>query len=375
MREKLVTSAPRLGNSLVAPRRISRQVMVGDVPLGGGAPVVIQSMCDTKTRDYSATMRQILALAKAGCQLVRVAVPEDEDARALKDIVRHSPLPVIADIHYTPQHALMAIEAGVHKVRLNPGTCVVTDWAKRIAREVREAGIPIRIGVNSGSIAKRYVDEFVNDPAGTMVKSALDYIKIMQDEGVEDIVVSLKSTDVETMVQANRQFAQLSDLPLHLGVTEAGPGVGGAARSTVGLSLLLAEGIGDTIRVSLTDNPVEEVKVAKEILAALDLLPDHIKLVACPTCGRINYDLYKLIELVQDYLEELEVSGKLTVAVMGCEVNGPGECREADVGIAAGRGNFLIYREGKIVRSKLTFDELLPALKEEIETFLASRGA
>ncbi len=361
-------------------RRKTRPVWVGDVQIGGDAPIVVQSMTTTDTRDPEATLRQIHELADAGCEIVRVAVPDRVAAAALADIVPRSPIPVVADIHFEHTLALKALEAGVHKLRLNPGNIRKPEEVREVVQKAKERGVPIRIGVNFGSLppmTREFVDEMAARAATQteliaehMVRTALSHVKILEDLDFGDIVISLKAFEVPVMIEAYRRMAKLNDYPLHLGVTEAGTPKAGAIRSAIGIGTLLHEGIGDTIRVSLTTDPVEEVWVAYEILKSLGLRERGATLVACPTCGRVEVDLFRLANEIDEYLRT--VKEPIKVAVMGCVVNGPGEARDSDVGVAAGRGKGVIFRKGKIVR-RVEEHEIVPALKEEIEAILAER--
>ncbi|MBO9385158.1 MAG: flavodoxin-dependent (E)-4-hydroxy-3-methylbut-2-enyl-diphosphate synthase [Thermomicrobium sp.] len=361
-------------------RRKTRPVWVGDVQIGGDAPIVVQSMTTTDTRDPEATLRQIHELADVGCEIVRVAVPDRIAAAALADIVPRSPIPVVADIHFEHTLALKALEAGVHKLRLNPGNIRKPEEVREVVQKAKERGAPIRIGVNFGSLppmTREFVDEMAARGATQteliaehMVRTALSHVKILEDLDFGDIVISLKAFEVPVMIEAYRRMAKLNDYPLHLGVTEAGTPKAGAIRSAIGIGTLLQEGIGDTIRVSLTTDPVEEVWVAYEILKTLGLRERGATLVACPTCGRVEVDLFRLANEIDEYLRT--VKEPIKVAVMGCVVNGPGEARDSDVGVAAGRGKGVIFRKGKIVR-RVEEHEIVPALKEEIEAILAER--
>jgi len=348
-----------------APRRQSKPIFVGDVQVGGGAPIVVQSMCSTDTSDVAATVRQIHELAELGCEVVRVAVPDKEAAEALPDIVAQTPVPLIADIHFDYRWALAAIRAGFHGLRLNPGNIRDPDKVKTVVREAKERGIPIRIGVNAGSLPPLPAlaeGEMPPTIVERMVDAALWEIKILEDMDYDNIKVSMKAFDVPTMVEAYRTLAKMVPYPLHLGVTEAGTPRAGSVRSAIGIGILLAEGIGDTIRVSLAADPKEEVPVCWDILNSLNLRKHGPTLVACPTCGRIEIDLIPLAQKVEEHFVKL---GKpITVAVMGCVVNGPGEAKMADLGIAGGKGRGVIFRKGQVVR---TVDEpqFLEALIEE----------
>jgi (E)-4-hydroxy-3-methylbut-2-enyl-diphosphate synthase len=348
-----------------APRRQSRPVFVGGVQVGGGAPVVVQSMTNTDTADVAATVQQIRELAELGCEIVRIAVPDRQAAAAVPDIVSQTPVPLIADIHFDYRLALEAIKGGIHGLRLNPGNIRDADKVRTVVQAARERQIPIRIGVNAGSLPPipPLADGELPPPTWQrMVDAGLWEIAILEDMGFEDIKISLKSFDVPTMVQAYREMARRTHYPLHLGITEAGTPRAGSVRSAVGIGMLLAKGIGDTIRVSLAAPPHEEVPVCWDILNALNLRQHGPTIVACPTCGRIEIDLIPLANEVEQYFTHL---GKnISVAVMGCVVNGPGEAREADIGIAGGKGRGVIFRKGEVIR---TIDEkdFLPALIEE----------
>jgi len=365
---------------MLTPRRKTRAIHVGDVQIGGGAPIVVQSMATADTRDPQATLRQIGELAEAGCEIVRIAVPDRVAAAALPEIVPFSPVPLIADIHFEHTLALKAIESGVHGLRLNPGNIRKADDVREVVAKAKQRQIPIRIGVNFGSVppmGAAFVDEMAQQNATQieliaehMVRTALGHIKILEDLDFGDIKISLKAFEVPIMIEAYRRMARLNDYPLHLGVTEAGTPRAGSVRSAVGIGTLLAEGIGDTIRVSLTTDPVEEVFVGFEILKSLGLRQHGATMVACPTCGRVEVNLFKLANEVDDYLKT--ITTPIKVAVMGCVVNGPGEARDADVGVAAGRGKGIIFRKGKIVR-KVEEADIVPALKEEIAQILSER--
>lgn len=344
-------------------RKKTRILRVGPVPVGGGSPVSIQSMTNTFTRDAQATLAQIEGLAAAGCQIVRVAVPGQEDAAALKRIVQASPLPVVADIHFDYKLALSAIAAGVDGLRLNPGNIGEAWKAREVVRAARERSLPIRIGVNGGSLSRRLLDKYGGPTAEALVESALEHVRLLEELEYREIKISLKASRVPVMLEAYRRMAKLRDYPLHLGVTEAGLPETGAIRSAVGIGALLAEGIGDTIRVSLTADPVEEVLAAKEILRSLELSEGGLRLVSCPTCGRTEVDLIGLARRTRERLEKLKlVPGRpLTVAVMGCVVNGPGEAREADFGIAGGKGKGILFARGQRI-AVLPEEELIDAL-------------
>ena len=358
-------------------RRASRGVRVGNVAVGGGALVSIQSMTNTHTRDAARTLEQIRRLAAAGCQVVRVAVPAAPDAEALEEIVRASPLPVVADIHFSTGLAIRALEAGVAKVRLNPGNIDDPEGLRRVIGLAARLGRPIRLGVNSGSVrgARRPAGGAAAEPKDLvhlMVDVLMDWVRAAEKEGFRDLVLSAKASDVYTTVEAYRLLARSCDLPLHLGITAAGPMDEARTRSAIVLGALLAEGIGDTVRVSLTGDPVSEVVIAQDILAELGLRPWRgVRVLSCPTCGRCGVDLIALVEELQRRTRS--VTAPLTVAVMGCVVNGPGEAREADAGIAAGKGHGVLFRRGEAVR-KVPEAELLDALLREICALAAERA-
>ena len=362
-------------------RRYSVPVRVGDVVIGGAAPVAVQTMTKTDTRDVKATLNQIAALKDAGCEIVRPAVPDHEAAAALKEIVKGSPLPVIADIHYDHTLALAAIEAGVACLRLNPGNIPDRDKVAKVVSAAKERDIPFRIGVNAGSLPeevhKSMREQHAIDrddrlrTAERMVEVALGHCRILEDldYGAGHIKVSLKATDVQTNILANRLFAEARPYPIHLGVTESGPVQAGSIRSAVGLGILLSEGIGDTIRVSLaTDDPTEEVRVAYEVLKSLNFRNESATLVACPTCGRLEYDMVPTVKAVEAHIARLKVP--ITVAVMGCVVNGPAEARHADIGVTGGRGKGVIFKKGKLFKT-VPQEDLLPVLLAEVDAAAA----
>ncbi|HEX2312672.1 MAG TPA: flavodoxin-dependent (E)-4-hydroxy-3-methylbut-2-enyl-diphosphate synthase [Thermomonospora sp.] len=334
----------------VATRRKSRQVMVGSVPVGGDAPVSVQSMTTTLTADVNATLQQIAELTASGCQIVRVAVPSQDDADALPQIARKSPIPVIADIHFQPKYVFAAIDAGCAAVRVNPGNIKkFDDRVGEIARAAKDAGVPIRIGVNAGSLDKRLLAKYGKPTPEALVESALWECSLFEEHDFRDIKISVKHNDPVVMIEAYRQLAAQCDYPLHLGVTEAGPAFQGTIKSAVAFGALLAEGIGDTIRVSLSAPPVEEVKVGTAILEALGLRERGLEIVSCPSCGRAQVDVYTLAEEVTAGLKGFPVP--LRVAVMGCVVNGPGEAREADLGVASGNGKGQIFVKGEVIKT------------------------
>lgn len=351
---------------------LRRSVSVGGVQIGGGAPCVIQSMTTTATSDVEASLKQIEQLAEAGCQLVRLSVPDENSAVGFGQIRKRSPVPLIADIHFHHRMALRAIEEGADKIRLNPGNVTRREHIEEVARELLRAHIPVRVGSNSGSIAPRFRTMYVPDPIGAIVGSAKEYVKQLTDCGVKDIVVALKSHDPLTTVECYRRFAATEPWPLHIGVTEAGPGITGAARSAVALGLLLAEGIGDTMRVSLANDPVEEVYVCREILASLNLRKT-VRVVACPTCARVEFDLLGLVARLEKPL--LALDAPISIAIMGCAVNGPGEARDADIGICAAGGRYMLFKKGEILRSDLTPENFEQVLSDEIYEMTGKRLA
>ncbi|MFI1697581.1 flavodoxin-dependent (E)-4-hydroxy-3-methylbut-2-enyl-diphosphate synthase [Streptomyces bobili] len=334
----------------IAARRVARQIQVGPVAVGGGAPVSVQSMTTTRTSDIGATLQQIAELTASGCQIVRVACPTQDDADALATIARKSQIPVIADIHFQPKYVFAAIEAGCAAVRVNPGNIKqFDDKVKEIAKAAKEHGTPIRIGVNAGSLDRRLLQKYGRATPEALVESALWEASLFEEHGFGDIKISVKHNDPVVMVEAYRQLAAVSDYPLHLGVTEAGPAFQGTIKSAVAFGALLSQGIGDTIRVSLSAPPMEEVKVGIQILESLNLRQRGLEIVSCPSCGRAQVDVYKLADEVTAGLEGMEVP--LRVAVMGCVVNGPGEAREADLGVASGNGKGQIFVKGEVVKT------------------------
>jgi (E)-4-hydroxy-3-methylbut-2-enyl-diphosphate synthase len=341
--------------------------MVGSVPIGGNAPIAVQSMTKTKTSDIEATLAQIQRCADAGADIMRVTVNDWEAAEAIGQIVQRSPVPIVADIHFNHVFALKAIAAGVAKVRINPGNIGSRERIRQVLTAARERGIPIRIGVNSGSLEKDILDKHGYPTAEALFESAMRHVEIAQDFGFDDIVISVKSTDVRLMIEAYRMIAERTEFPLHLGVTEAGTTRVGTIKSAVGIGTLLAEGIGDTIRVSLTDHPEEEISVGKEILRSLGLAQRSVEIIACPTCGRIEVDLFSIVRQIEDRIKGVRKPVK--VALLGCVVNGPGEASEADIGIAAGRGVGILYRKGEVVR-RVKEEEIVDAVIEEILNFV-----
>lgn len=345
-------------------RNNTRVIKVGDVLIGGTNPISIQSMCNTQTKDVDSTVRQILEMEKYGLDIIRFAVNDLEDAEAIPKIKAGINTPTIADIQYDYRLALMAVEKGVDGLRINPGNIGARWKVEEVANACRERGISIRIGVNAGSLHQEFLDIFGGVNENSIVESALEEINVLESMNFKDIKVSLKASNVNLTLDANRKFAKVSDIPLHLGITEAGPGMQGIIKSSVGIGTLLSEGIGDTIRVSLTEDPVMEVKVGKEILKSLGLRTDGIELISCPTCARTKVNLFEIVEEAQKRFETMNKN--LKVAIMGCPVNGPGEAREADIGIAGGNGEGLIFKKGKIIR-KVKEEDLLNELIKEME--------
>ncbi len=345
-------------------REESRIVRIGDRVIGGGNPILIQSMCNTKTEDVKATVEQILELEKAGCDIIRVAVPTKEAAEGLGRIKRQIHIPLVADIHFDYRLAIAAIENGADKIRINPGNIGSADRVRAVVDKARERGIPIRVGVNSGSLEKDLIAKYGGVTAEGIVESALDKVRIIEDMGYDNLVISIKSSDVLMCIKAHELIAGKTRYPLHVGITEAGTLTAGNIKSAIGLGLILSQGIGDTIRVSLTGAPVEEVKSAKLILKTLGLRQGGVTVVSCPTCGRTRIDLIGLAGQVETMVTEFD-DLDVKVAVMGCVVNGPGEAKEADLGIAGGVGEGLLIRKGEVVR-KLPEGELLAALREEL---------
>jgi len=346
-------------------RRRSRRINVGKVPVGGDAPISVQSMTITKTADINGTLQQIAELATTGCDIVRVAVPDTDDAAALPAIAAKSTIPVVADIHFQWKYAMAALEAGCAGVRINPGNIKKHDKVKLIAQEAAARGVPIRVGVNAGSLQKEILAKHGGPTAEALVESAMFEIGILESVGFGDVKISVKHQNPAVMIAAYRLLAGRCDYPLHLGVTEAGTPRDGIVKSAVGIGALLAEGIGDTIRVSLTAPPIEEVKAGNAILGALGLRPKKLDLVACPSCGRAEVDVFALANAVEERMGEIDAP--MRVAVMGCIVNGPGEAREADVGVASGKGKGQIFRRGEVIRT-VPEDEIVDALLHEAKT-------
>lgn len=345
-------------------RKQTRVIKVGNVMIGGNYPVVIQSMCNTDTRDIEKTVKQILELEKAGCQIVRVAVPDMAAAEAVGEIKKRISIPLVADIHFDYKLALKVMDLGIDKVRINPGNIGEESRIQTVVEKAKQKQIPIRIGVNSGSLEKDLIQKYGGVTPEGLVESALRHVKILEKYQFYDIVVSIKASNVPFSVQAYTLLSEKIDYPIHVGITEAGTVYSGTVKSAVGIGAILLQGIGDTIRVSLTGNPVEEIKVAKEILKSVGMLEQGIELISCPTCGRTQIDLISIANEVEQKCKSL--NKKLKVAVMGCVVNGPGEAREADIGIAGGKGEGLLFKKGKIIK-KIPENELVEQLMREIE--------
>ena len=359
---------------MLAERRKTRQIRVGDVAVGGDAPISIQSMTTTKTADVNATLQQIASLVATGVDIVRVAVPHWEDAEALTAIAAKSTVPVVADIHFQWKYAMAALEAGIQGLRINPGNIKYQDKVRLIAREAKARSVPIRIGVNAGSLEKELLERYGAPTPEALVESALNEARILEEEDFFDIKISVKHSNPRVMIEAFRMLSARCDYPLHLGVTEAGPMPMGGVKSSVGIGTLLAEGIGDTIRVSLTDDPVEEVKVGTQILQSLGLRKRGLDLVACPSCGRAEVDVLGLTKQVHEALEREGLKVPIRVAVMGCVVNGPGEAREADLGIAAGKGQGFLVVKGEVIE-KIPEDRFVERLIQEAKKIDAERAA
>jgi (E)-4-hydroxy-3-methylbut-2-enyl-diphosphate synthase len=344
-------------------REETRPIFVGGVQIGGQNKVVIQSMCNTKTKDVEATANQILKLEKAGCEIIRVACLDIEDAKAIKDIKAKIHIPIVADIHFDYKIALAAIESGVDKIRINPGNIGDEEKTRAVVESCKKNNIPIRIGVNAGSLEKELLEKYGKPCSDAMIESAKKHIEILEKLDFYNIAISLKASNLDMCVEAYEKASKEFKYPLHLGITEAGTSFSGTIKSSIGLGVLLRQGIGDTIRVSLSDDPIEEIPVCKEILKDCNLYKNSPKLVSCPTCGRIQYDMIPIAKEMEKFLQTLEAD--ITVAIMGCAVNGPGEAREADIGIAGGKNEALLFKKGEIVR-KIPQDEIIDTLKEEI---------
>ena len=351
-------------------RTKTRKVMVGNVRIGGQNKVVIQSMCNTKTKDIESTVKQILELEEAGCEIIRVACLDLEDAKAIKNIKEKIHIPIVADIHYDYKLALEAIKSGVDKIRINPGNIGSKERVKAVVDKCKEHHIPIRIGVNAGSLEKDLLDKYGKPTAKAMVESAKRHIDILEELDFKDYILSLKASNLDLCIEAYEEASKEFDCPLHLGITESGTEFSGTIKSSIGLGYMLRNGIGDTLRVSLSDDPVKEIKVAKEILKDCNLYKKSPTLVACPTCGRTRIDLIPIAKEVEEFLQKIE--DDITVAVMGCSVNGPGEAREADIGIAGGVKEGLIFKKGKIIK-KVPQEKIVEVLKEEIIKMVEDR--
>ena len=348
-------------------RRVSRQVMVGNVPVGGNAAISVQTMTKTKTSDIEATVAQILRCQEAGVDIVRITVNDWAAAEAIGEIVKRVSVPIVSDIHFNHVFALKAIEGGVAKVRINPGNIGSKERIKEVLTKAKERGIPIRVGVNSGSLEEDILAKYGYPTPEALFDSAMRHAEIAADYGFDDVIISVKSTDVRLMIEAYRMIAEKTDFPLHLGVTEAGTTRVGTIKSSVGIGTLLAEGIGDTIRVSLTDEPEKEVEVGKEILRSLGLTQRSIEIISCPTCGRLEVDLFKITGEIEERLKGIKKPVK--IALLGCVVNGPGEASEADIGIAAGKGVGILYRKGEVVR-RVKEEDIIDAVVEEVMNFI-----
>lgn len=346
-------------------RELTKTIRIGDRMIGGGHPVLIQSMCNTKTEDVDATVRQILELEQAGCDIIRVAVPAMAAAEALAAIKKQIHIPLVADIHFDYRLAIASIEHGADKIRINPGNIGSAERVQAVVDKAKEYGIPIRVGVNSGSLEKPLIEKYGGVTAEGIVESALDKVSMIEEMGYDNLVISIKSSDVMMCVKAHELISRQTNYPLHVGITEAGTLTSGNIKSSIGLGIILNQGIGDTIRVSLTGAPVEEIKTAKLVLRTLGLRKGGIEVVSCPTCGRTRIDLIGLANQVETMVTEFDHLD-LKVAVMGCVVNGPGEAREADLGIAGGIGEGLLIRKGEVIR-KVPEEQLLQALKEELQ--------
>ena len=347
-------------------RRCSREVSVGNVKIGGNNPISVQSMTTTDTRDSISTIKQIKELEKAGCDIVRIAVPDMEAAKNISNIKKEVNIPIIADIHFDYRLALEAINQGVDGIRINPGNIGSIEKVKMVVEKCKEKNLKIRIGVNGGSLEKELLEKYGSATSEALVESALNHVKILEDLEFYNIVISLKSTDIYKTIDAYKLISEKVDYPLHIGITESGSIKKGTIKSSIGVGALLLNGIGDTLRISLTGDPVEEIYVGKEILRSLDLLNDKIKVISCPTCGRCNIDLINIVNEVEDKIENIEKN--ITVSIMGCAVNGPGEARDADIGIAGGKGEGLLFKKGEIIK-KIKGDNLVDELINEIKSF------
>ena len=344
-------------------RTDTRPIFVRDVQIGGQNKVIIQSMCNTKTKDVDSTVNQILKLENAGCEIIRVACLDIDDAKAIKDIKNKIHIPIVADIHFDYKIALEAINSGVDKIRINPGNIGDEEKTRAVVEACKEKNIPIRIGVNAGSLEKELLEKYGKPCSDAMVESAKHHVEILEKLDFYDIAISLKASNLDMCIEAYEKASKVFNYPLHLGITEAGTTFSGTIKSSIGLSVLLRQGIGDTIRVSLSDDPIEEIPVCKEILKNCNLLKNSPKLVSCPTCGRIQYDMIPKAKEMEKFLQTLNAD--ITVAIMGCAVNGPGEAKEADIGIAGGKNEAILFKKGEVIR-KLTQKEIISTLKKEI---------
>ena len=354
------------------PRRKTRPVRVGKYTIGGDAPIVVQSMTKTDTRDVEAILRQIEQMEAVGCEIVRMAVPDAQAARAVAEIRKRTSAALVADIHFQYRLALAVLDAGIDKLRINPGNIGDASKVREVVKKAKACGVPIRIGVNAGSLERRLLEKYGYPTPEGMVESALEHVKILEDLDFRDIIISLKASSVNMTVAAYRLLAEQVDYPFHLGITEAGTQFSGTIKSAVGLGMLLAGGIGDTIRVSLAADPAEEVRVGYELLKALEIRARGPMIIACPTCGRLEVDLFKIVGEIEKHTAHIQEP--LHLAVMGCAVNGPGEARTAHLGVACGRGNGVIYRDGKAIR-RVPEDQIVPELVKEIEAYIADQTA
>lgn len=345
-------------------RRKTKRIMVGNVPVGGDSPITVQSMTNTITKDVTSTVNQIKELEREGCHIIRAAITDLDDAKAIREIKKNISIPFIADIQFDYKLAIAAAENGADCLRINPGNIGSLQKVKEVVKCCKERSIPIRIGVNSGSIKKEYLEKYNGVNANSIVYSALEQVRLLEDMDFTEIKISLKASDVSLTIEAYEKMSQMVDYPLHLGVTEAGPKLRGIVKSAIGIGTLLSKGIGDTIRVSLTGDPIEEVRVGREILRSLGLLEEGVDIISCPTCGRTKIKLIKLVEEAEDKLKDIK--RPLKVAIMGCPVNGPGEAREADIGIAGGDGVGIIFKKGKVIK-KVKEEFLIDELMKEID--------
>ncbi len=356
----------------LSPRRETRPVRVGKYTIGGDAPIVVQSMTKTDTRDVDATLRQIEEMEKAGCEIIRMAVPDAEAAAAVAQIRKRTQAALVADIHFQYRLALTVLDAGIDKLRINPGNIGDADKVRQVVKKAKASGVPIRIGVNAGSLERHLLEKYGYPTPEGMAESALFHVKILEEFDFRDIIISLKASSVNMTVAAYRLLAKQVDYPFHLGITEAGTQFSGTIKSSIGLGMLLAEGIGDTIRVSLAADPVEEVRVGYDILKSLEIRARGPMIIACPTCGRLEVDLFKIVGEIEKHTAHIQES--LHLAVMGCAVNGPGEAKTSNIGVACGRGNGVIYRDGKAIR-RVPEDQIVPELVKEIERYIADQKA